>query len=100
MCGGLACYELFSTFTLLPIVFPVTYVIMVIPTKEKEQNEVGIYDTKEYKDSLKLKVSYEWWIEQTTNDEYSDIEDCYKIDFKEWPVDSDKGCTAKLVLKR
>ena len=62
----------------------------------------SIYDTKEYKDSVKRKVAYEWWIEHT-DQENDDIEDCYQIDFSEW-VKQDlievEGCEPVLVLKR
>ena len=59
---------------------------------------MSIYETKEYKDSIKPRVSYEWWVEHT--DEYEDITDCYQIEFTEWPVDDVTNCTTHLLLKR
>ena len=59
---------------------------------------MSIYNTKEYKDSVKMKISYEWWVEKV--DKHEDIQDCYKIDFKEWPIDQEEGLINKLVLKR
>jgi hypothetical protein len=59
---------------------------------------MSVYDTKEYKNSIKHRVSYEWWVEQW--DEHEDIQDCDHIDFKEWPVEAKGECTPRLVLKR
>ena len=63
--------------------------------------QMGVYETKEFKDSIKNKVFYEWTAEWL--DEHGDIQECQHIDFKEWPVDCSlvDGCVeAKLALKR
>ena len=44
------------------------------------------------------KVSYEWWVEEVDADD--DIQECYEIDFKEWPVEPRENLTARLCLRR
>lgn len=60
---------------------------------------MNVHDTTEFKDSVKRTYLYEFWVEQWMDDG-KDIVDCYQIDLKQWPIDSDAGCTAKLLLKR
>ena len=44
------------------------------------------------------KVSYEWWVEEVDADD--DIQECYEIDFKEWPVEPRENLTARLCVRR
>ena len=43
-------------------------------------------------------VHYEWWVEEV--DSYDDIQECYAIDFHEWPVEPSAGLTSRLCLRR
>jgi len=49
---------------------------------------------------MKTEILYEWWVETFTPDEYEDIEDCYDIDLKEWPIDAPSGFDIRLCLRR
>ena len=61
---------------------------------------MSVYSSKEYKDSIKRTVSYEWRVEQTNTDT-DDIEDSYEIDLTELSsVDPLECCDVILTLRR